>query len=181
MSEEKNIHDNTDSSNSEEEVISTEPESETGLVAEPELEPEVEIISSVTEKSGVEEAATEEAMGEQIDTSDVEHPQLISQAKPEKQTTKTIMKINRSLADASKQIERQTTQINKLNQDLQSLQKQMGVGQRQTEIVNEIRSQLNQIQKQVSQVHKNIQKRSYPMSQKSSKRGIRRYKSKSKK
>ena len=58
MSEEKNIHDNIDSSNSEEEVISTEPEpeSETGLVAEPELEPEpeVEIISSVTEKSGVE-------------------------------------------------------------------------------------------------------------------------------
>ena len=183
MSEEKNIHDNTDSSNSEEEVISTEPESETGLVAEPELvpEPEVEIISSVTEKSGVEEAATEEAMGEQNDTSDVEQPQLISQAKPEKQTTKTIMKINRSLADASKQIERQTTQINKLNQDLQSLQKQMSVGQRQTEIVNEIRSQLNQIQKQVSQVHKSIQKRSYPMSQKSSKRGIRRYKSKSKK
>ena len=75
----------------------------------------------------------------------------------------------------------QTTQINKLNQDLQSLQKQMGVGQRQTEIVNEIRSQLNQIQKQVSQVHKNIQKRSYPMSQKSSKRGIRRYKSKEQK
>ena len=74
MSEEKNIPDNTDSSNSEEEVISTEPESETGLVAEPELEPEleVEIISSVTEKSGVEEAATEEAMGEQIDTSDVD-------------------------------------------------------------------------------------------------------------
>ena len=181
MSEEKNNHDNTDSSNSEEEVISTEPESETGLVAEPELEPEVEIISSVTEKSGVEEAATEEAMGEQFETSDVEHPQLISQAKPEKQTTKTIMKINRSLADASKQIERQTTQINKLNQDLQSLQKQMSVGQRQTEIVNELRSQLNQIQKQVSQVHKSIQKRSYPMSQKSSKRGIRRYKSKSKK
>ena len=181
MSEEKNNHDNTDSSNSEEEVISTEPESETGLVAEPELEPEVEIISSVTEKSGVEEGATEEAMGEQFDTSDVEHPQLISQAKPEKQTTKTIMKINRSLADASKQIERQTTQINKLNQDLQSLQKQMSVGQRQTEIVNELRSQLNQIQKQVSQVHKSIQKRSYPMSQKSSKRGIRRYKSKSKK
>ena len=58
------------------------------------------------------------------------------------------MKINRSLTDASKQIERQTTQINKLNQDLQSLQKQMSVGQRQTEIVKEIRSQSkNQIQK----------------------------------
>ena len=57
----------------------------------------------------------------------------------------------------------------------------MSVGQRQTEIVNEIRSRVNQIQKQVSQVHKSIQKRSYPISQKSSKRGIRRYKSKSKK
>ena len=92
MSEEKNIHDKTDSSNSEEEVISTEPESETGLVTEAELEPEpeVEIISSVTEKSGVEEAATEEAMGEQIVTSNVEQPQLISQAKPEKQTTKAV-------------------------------------------------------------------------------------------
>ena len=65
MSEEKNIHDNTDSSNSEEEVISTEPESETGLVAEPELEPEpeVEIISSVTEKSGVEEASHRRSNG----------------------------------------------------------------------------------------------------------------------
>ena len=56
MSEEKNIHDNTDSSNSEEEVISTEQPrirnrscSRTGT-----SEPEVEIISSVTEKSGVE-------------------------------------------------------------------------------------------------------------------------------
>jgi hypothetical protein len=30
-----------------------------------------------------------------------------------------------SLADASKQIEKQTTQINKINQNLQPLQKQM--------------------------------------------------------
>ena len=121
MSEEENIHDNPDLSNSEEDVTSIEPE--TGPVAAPELEPEpeVEIISSVTEKSGVEEAATEEAMREQIERPDVEEPQLISQKKPKKQTTKTTMKIERSLADASKQIEKQTTQINKINQNLQPL------------------------------------------------------------
>jgi hypothetical protein len=115
---------NADLSNSEEEVTSTEPETET--IAAPELEPEreVEIISSVTEKNGVEEAATEEAMGEQgeqIHPSDVEQPQLRPQTKPKKQTTKTIMKIEMSLADASKQIEKQTTQINTINQNLQPL------------------------------------------------------------
>jgi hypothetical protein len=171
---------NADLSNSEEEVTSTEPETET--IAAPELEPEreVEIISSVTEKNGVEEAATEEAMGEQgeqIHPSDVEQPQLRPQTKPKKQTTKTIMKIEMSLADASKQIEKQTTQINKINQNLQPIQKQMRVGERQTEIVNQIRSQVNQIQKQVSQV----QKRSSAIIQKSSKKGIMKSKSKSNK
>jgi small-conductance mechanosensitive channel len=172
---------NADLSNSEEEVTSTEPETET--IAAPELEPEreVEIISSVTEKNGVEEAATEEAMGEQgeqIHPSDVEQPQLRPQTKPKKQTTKTIMKIEMSLADASKQIEKQTTQINKINQNLQPIQKQMRVGERQTEIVNQIRSQVNQIQKRVSQVQKIIQKRSSAISPKSSKKGIMRSKSK---
>jgi small-conductance mechanosensitive channel len=175
---------NADLSNSEEEVTSTEPETET--IAAPELEPEreVEIISSVTEKNGVEEAATEEAMGEQgeqIHPSDVEQPQLRPQTKPKKQTTKTIMKIEMSLADASKQIEKQTTQINKINQNLQPIQKQMRVGERQTEIVNQIRSQVNQIQKRVSQVQKIIQKRSSAISPKSSKKGIMRSKSKSNK
>jgi small-conductance mechanosensitive channel len=175
---------NADLSNSEEEVTSTEPETET--IAAPELEPEreVEIISSVTEKNGVEEAATEEAMGEQgeqIHPSDVEQPQLRPQTKPKKQTTKTIMKIEMSLADASKQIEKQTTQINKINQNLQRIQKQMRVGERQTEIVNQIRSQVNQIQKRVSQVQKIIQKRSSAISPKSSKKGIMRSKSKSNK
>jgi hypothetical protein len=175
---------NADLSNSEEEVTSTEPETET--IAAPELEPEreVEIISSVTEKNGVEEAATEEAMGEQgeqIHPSDVEQPQLRPQTKPKKQTTKTIMKIEMSLADASKQIEKQTTQINKINQNLQPIQKQMRVGERQTEIVNQIRSQVNQIQKRVSQVQKIIQKRSSAVSPKSSKKGIMRSKSKSNK
>jgi hypothetical protein len=162
MSEEENA----DLSNSEEEVTSTEPVA--GQELEP--EPEVEIISSVTEKSGVKEAGTEEAMREQIDTSDVEQPQLISQTKPKKQTTKTITKIESSLADVSKQIEKQTTQINKINQNLQPLQKQMRVGEKQTEIVNQIRSQVNQILKQVSQIQKIIQKRSSAISQKSSKK-----------
>jgi small-conductance mechanosensitive channel len=175
---------NADLSNSEEEVTSTEPETEPIAAQELEPEREVEIISSVTEKSGVVEAATEEAMGEQgeqIHPSDVEQPQLRPQTKPKKQTTKTIMKIEMSLADASKQIEKQTTQINKINQNLQPIQKQMRVGERQTEIVNQIRSQVNQIQKRVSQVQKIIQKRSSAISPKSSKKGIMRSKSKSNK
>ena len=52
--EEESIHDNADLSNSEEEEAPTEPEIEPKA---PEPEPEVEIISSVTEESGVEEAA----------------------------------------------------------------------------------------------------------------------------
>ena len=172
MSEEENIHDNADLSNSEEEVTSTEPETEP--VAGPKLEPEheVEIISSVTEKSGVEEPVTEEAMRGQTLPSDVEQPQLRPQTKPKKQTTNIIMRIERSLADVSKQIEMQTTQINKINQNLQPLHMQMRVGEKQTEMVNQIRSQVNQIQKQVSQVQKIIQKRSSAISQKSSKKGI---------
>ena len=125
MSEEENIHGNLDLSNSEEEeVTSTEPVTEP--VAVPELEPEreVEIISSVTEKTGVEEAATEEAMREQqIHPPDVELPQLRPQTKPKKQTTNNIMKIESSFTDASKQIEKQTSQINKINQNLLPLQK----------------------------------------------------------
>ena len=83
MSEEENIHGNPDLSNSEEEnVTSTEPE--TGPLSAPELEPEpeVEIISSVTEKSGNKEAATEEPVRGQIHPSDVEQPQLRLQTKP---------------------------------------------------------------------------------------------------
>ena len=124
ITEEENIHDSPDLSNSEEDLTSTEPETEPIIV--PELEPghEVEIISSVTEKRRVEEAATEEAMreqGEQICPPDVEQPQLRPQAKPKKQTTKNMMKIDGSLDDASKQIEKPTTQINTINQNLQPL------------------------------------------------------------
>jgi hypothetical protein len=81
--EEESIHDNADLSNSEEEEASTEPET---IPVAPELEPgpEVEIISSVTEESGVAEAATEEAMREereQVHLPGVEQLQFKPQAK----------------------------------------------------------------------------------------------------
>ena len=177
MSEEGgSINENADLSNGDEVATPREPEAVPELVPDP----EVEIISSVREEGGIDEAATGEAIREQtepIGPSTVKQPQLAPQTKPKKQTTKTIMKIEMSLADASKQIEKQTTQINKINQNLQPIQKQMRVGERQTEIVNQIRSQVNQIQKQVSQVQKSIQKRSSAISQKSSKKGISKSKS----
>ena len=86
MSEEENA----DLSNSEEEVTSTEPETEPIAAPELEPEPEVEIISSVTEKSG-EEAATDEPVreqGEQIHPPEVEQPQLRPQTKPKKRLQK---------------------------------------------------------------------------------------------
>jgi transcriptional regulator of aromatic amino acid metabolism len=144
-----------------EEELPTEHEAE----PEPELEPEPsgKIISPVAEEGGIEEAATEETMrepGESLKASRVEQVQL-EQKKPKKRATKTtIMKIQSFLADISKQIEKQSTQINKINQNLLTLQKQMRAGERQTVIVNQIRSQVNQIQKQISQVHKSVQKAS---------------------
>jgi small-conductance mechanosensitive channel len=129
-------------------------------------EPESEILAPETGE-GIVEAVTEEAMrggqDEPLETSTVEQPQLElpSTQKPKKQTTKTtIMRIQKSLADASKQIEKQTNQINKINQNLQTVQKQFRTGERQTTMVNQIRSQVNRIQKQIAQVHKNVQKRS---------------------
>ena len=135
--EEESIHDNADLSNSEEEEAPTEPEIEP-IAPELEPEPEVEIISSVSEESGAEEAA---------------------KITPKKQTKSTIMKIQRALADTSKQIEKQTAQFNKINQNLQSLQKEFKLGQKQSEILIQMRSQINQIQRQISQVQKNIKKR----------------------
>jgi methyl-accepting chemotaxis protein len=164
------VNENADFSSGEEEVTPTEPEA----VPEPVLEPEVEMVSPVTEEGGgIEAAATGETIreqGEPIEASTVEQPQLALQTKPKKQTTKTtIVKIQRSLADASKQIEKQTTQINKISQNLQSLQNQLKSEQRQSKLVNQIRSQVNQIQKQVSQVQKSIQKRSTNIIQSSKK------------
>jgi small-conductance mechanosensitive channel len=135
--EEESIHDNADLSNSEEEEAPTEPEIEP-IAPELEPEPEVEIISSVSEESGAEEAA---------------------KITPKKQTKSTIMKIQRALADTSKQIEKQTAQFNKINQNLQSLQKEFKLGQKQSEILIQMRSQINQIQRQISQVQKSIKKR----------------------
>ena len=137
MSEEEgeSIHDNADLSSSEEEEASTEPEIKPIVAPELEPEPEVEIISSVTEESGAEEAA---------------------KITPKKQTKSTVMKIQRSLADTSKQIEKQTAQFNKINQNLQSLQKEFKLGQKQSEILIQMRSQINKIQRQISQVQKSI-------------------------
>jgi hypothetical protein len=161
MSEEDNIHDNGDLSGTEEEVTSTEPEIELIEKSELKPEPEVEIISSVTEEGGIGEVTTEEAVreaAEQIQSHEIEEPIPVL-TKPKKQTTNTtITKIQWSLDDASKHIKSQSTQINKVNQNLQSLQKQMKSGQ--LEILNQIRSQVNQIQRQVFQVQKRIQKRS---------------------
>ena len=135
--EEESIHDNADWSNSEEEEAPTEPEIEP-IAPELEPEPEVEIISSVTEESGAEEAA---------------------KITPKKQTKSTIMKIQRSLVDTSKQIEKQTAQFHKINQNLQSLQKEFKLGQKQSEILIQMRSQINKIQRQISQVQKSIKRR----------------------
>jgi small-conductance mechanosensitive channel len=136
------VNENTNLSSEEEEV--SEPESEI-------LTPETE--GGVGE--GIVEAVTEEAMrgqDESLETSTVEQPQLElpTTQKPRKHTTKTtIMRIQESLADASKQIEKQTTQINKINHNLQTVQKQLRTGESQTTTVNQIRSQVNRIQKQM--------------------------------
>jgi hypothetical protein len=135
--EEESIYDNADLSNSKEEEASTEPEIKPVVAPELEPEPEVEIISSVTEESGVEEAA---------------------KIKPKKRTKSTVMKIQRSLADTSKQIEKQTTQFNKISKNLYSLQKQFKLGQKQSEILIQMHSQINQIQRQISQVQEHQKK-----------------------
>jgi hypothetical protein len=161
MSEEgESINENTNLSGNEEEVSPTEQEA----VPYTASEIEHEIVSPVTgEGTGIVEAATEEAMRGQdkpLELSTIEQPKSELQAKPKKQSSKTIMRIQSSLADASNRIKKQTTQINKINQDLRSLQKQMKAGEKQTGIANQIRSQMNKTQKQISQVYKIAQKRS---------------------
>jgi hypothetical protein len=161
MSEEGgSINENTNLSGNEEEASPTEQEAVPELASESERE----TISPVTgDGTGIVEAATEEAMrgqDEPLEPSTIEQPQSELQVKPKKQFSKTIMKIQSSLADASNRIKKQTTQINKINQNLQSLQKQMKAGERQTETINQIRSQMNKTQKQISQVYKIVQKRS---------------------
>jgi hypothetical protein len=161
MSEEgESINENTNLSGNEEEVSPTEQEA----VPNTATEIEHEIVSPVTgEGTGIVEAATEEAMRGQdkpLELSTIEQPKSELQAKPKKQSSKTIMRIQSSLADASNRIKKQTAQINKINQNLQSLQRQMKAGEKQTGIANQIRSQMNKTQKQISQVYKIAQKRS---------------------
>jgi hypothetical protein len=161
MSEEgESINENTNLSGNEEEVSPTEQEAVPNTASEIEHE----IVSPVTgEGTGIVEAATEEAMRGQdkpLELSTIEQPKSELQAKPKKQSSKTIMRIQSSLADASNRIKKQTAQINKINQNLQSLQRQMKAGEKQTGIANQIRSQMNKTQKQISQVYKIAQKRS---------------------
>jgi small-conductance mechanosensitive channel len=174
--EDGSINVNADLSSGEEDVTPREPE------AVP--EPEGELVSPIIEEGGIDEAATEEAIsgqGEPIEASKVNQPQFALQTKSKKQTTKTIMKIQRSLVDASKQIEKQRTQITNISQNLETMQKQMRAGERQTEIVNQIRSQVKQIQKHVSQIQKSIQKRSTSKLQSNKKVVINKSKKKNKK
>lgn len=161
MSEEgESINENTNLSGNEEEVSPTEHEAVPNTASEIEHE----IVSPVTgEGTGIVEAATEEAMRGQdkpLELSTIEQPKSELQAKPKKQSSETIMRIQSSLADASNRIKKQTAQINKINQNLQSLQRQMKAGEKQTGIANQIRSQMNKTQKQISQVYKIAQKRS---------------------
>ena len=161
MSEEGgSINENTNLSGNEEEVSPTEHEA----VPKSASEFEHEIVSPVTgEGTGIVEAATEEAMrgqDEPLEPSTIEQPQSELQVKPKKQSSKTIMRIQSSLADVSNRIKKQTIQINKINQNLQSLQKQMKAGERQTGTINQIRSKMNKTQKQIYQVYKIVQKRS---------------------
>ena len=161
MSEEgESINENTNLSGNEEEVSPTEYEA----VPKSASEIEHEIVSPITgEGTGIVAAATEEAMrgqDESLEPSTIEQPQAKLQVKPKKQSSKTIMRIQSSLADASNRIKKQTAQINKINQNLQSLQKQMKAGEKQTGIANQILSQMNKTQKQISQVYKIAQKRS---------------------
>jgi hypothetical protein len=141
---------------SSEEMSTSTPTKQEAAVPEPELvsELESEILAPLTEGGvgeGIVEAVTEEATGKQQ-----LRPQ--TQGKPKKQTKNTIMKIQESLADASKQIETQTAKINKINQNLHTLQKQFKLGQKQSEILIQMRSQINQIRGQISKVQKSIKK-----------------------
>jgi uncharacterized phage infection (PIP) family protein YhgE len=124
-----------------------------------------------------------EEHSEQIVTSAIEQPspsQLEVQAKPIKQKprVKTVNKIQKSLADTSNQLVKQTAQINRINQSLQSLQKQRKGSERPAEIVNQIRSQVNMIQRQITQVRKIVGKR--PASKLQSGKKVLRNKKKSK-
>jgi predicted ribosome quality control (RQC) complex YloA/Tae2 family protein len=87
----------------------------------------------------------------QTPASTVEQPEPQSQPKQQNKRA-SIRKLQRSIADIQKQIEKQTSSINKINQVAQALQKQTKSGQRQFELIRfrraYRRSQLQQKQNQ---------------------------------
>jgi hypothetical protein len=176
MSEEReSVNDNINQSSEEEAPGVSEYESETVLPATDEEGEE-------SEDTATEEPLEEES--ERSETSAIEQPpqpQLEVQAKPkrQKQRAKTVNTIQKTWADTSNLLVKQTTQINKINQNLQSLQKQMKASERQGGIVNQLRSQINMIQRQITQVHKIVQKR--PASKIQSGKKVSRNKKKNKK
>jgi predicted RNase H-like nuclease (RuvC/YqgF family) len=120
---------------------------------QPEIEPSVAggVYKAVVEGEGTNDIG-------QTSTSTVVQPQPQSQPKQQNKRA-SIRKLQRSVADIQKQIEKQTSPINKINQFAQALQKQTKSGQRQFELISQIRSQVSQIQKQISQVQKTVQKK----------------------
>ena len=109
---------------------------------------------------------------EPVSTLDELQPPPQPQQQPKQQGKRaSIRRIQKSIADVSKQVEKQTAQINRVNQVVQTLQKQTKSGQRQSDVLNQIKSQVNQIQRQVTQVQKVVQKKSpAPLVRKSAKK-----------
>src|SRR5918996_524476 len=102
---------------------------------------------------------------EPVSTGDEPPPPPQPQQQPKQQGKRaSIRRIQKSIADVSKQVEKQTAQINRVNQVVQTLQKQTKSGQRQSDV-------LNQIQRQMGQVQKMVQKKSpAPIVRKSAKK-----------
>ena len=109
---------------------------------------------------------------EPASTVDELQPPPQPQQQPKQQGKRaSIRRIQKSIADVSKQVEKQTAQINRVNQVVQTLQKQTKSGQRQSDVLNQIKSQVNQIQRQMGQVQKMVQKKSpAPIVRKSAKK-----------
>ncbi|MDQ3839212.1 MAG: hypothetical protein M3297_08090 [Thermoproteota archaeon] len=109
---------------------------------------------------------------ETISTAEELQPPAQPRPQPKQQGKRaSIRRIQKSIADVSKQMEKQTAQINRVNQVVQTLQKQTKSGQKQSDVLNQIKSQVNQIQRQVAQVQKIVQKKpSTPLARKSAKK-----------
>jgi methyl-accepting chemotaxis protein len=92
----------------------------------------------------------------------VAHPieKIYTPPQPKTQSkSASIEKIQKSIADISKEMEKQMSHIDKINQAVQTLQKQTKSGQRQSDVLDQIRSQVYQLQRQVAQVQKVMQRR----------------------